>query len=185
MQKALALLLGLILTFQAFSQESTTKKISLDDIFNSRQFHPKSVRGIASMNDGNHYCQLNSRGIVESSYKTGEETRVIVDASQLYLEDSTLIKINSYRFNNSETQVLISTNTESIYRHSTKSDYYIYDINSKNLKSLSANGKQSLAEFSPDGTKVAFVRENNLFLVDLINGDETQFTSDGKAEAIL
>jgi dipeptidyl-peptidase-4 len=185
MQKTLALFLGLILTFQAFSQESTTKKISLDDIFNSRQFHPKSVRGIASMNDGNHYCQLNSRGIVESSYKTGEETRVIVDASQLYLEDSTLIKINSYRFNNSETQVLISTNTESIYRHSTKSDYYIYDINSKNLKSLSANGKQSLAEFSPDGSKVAFVRENNLFLADLINGEETQLTSYGIAEAII
>ena len=133
------------------------------------------------MKDGNHYCQLNARGIIESSYKTGEETRVIVDATKLFLEDSTLISINSYLFNESETQVLISTNTEAIYRHSTKADFYIYDIATSSLTALSANGKQSLATFSPDGSNIAFVRENNMFLVDLDNNIEKQITSDGKA----
>jgi len=120
MKNILTLILGFILTFQGFSQGLSTIDISLDDIFKSHQFSAISVRGIASMKDGNHYCQLNSRGIVESSYKTGEETRVIVDASKLILEDSTLIKINTYQFNESETQVLISTNREAIYRHSSK-----------------------------------------------------------------
>lgn len=185
MRKTLALFFGLILALQGFSQDTSKTKISLDDIFKSRQFYAKSVRGIASMNDGNHYCQLNTRGIVESSYKTGEETRVIVDASKLFLADSTLIKINSYRFNTNETQVLISTNREAIYRHSSKSDYYIYDIETSSLKALSVNGKQSLATFSPDGSKVAYVRENNLFITDLESGEEKQITSDGKAEIII
>ena len=185
MKKTFIIILGFLLTFQGFSQESSLKKISLDDIFKSRQFSGKSVRGIASMKDGEHYCQLNKRGIIESSYKTGEETVVIVDASQLFLADSTLIRINSYRFNEDETQVLIATNTESIYRHSSKSDFYIFDIASKSMKALSENGKQSLASFSPDGTKVAFVRENNLYLVDLANQEEKQITFDGKPESII
>ncbi|RLD38601.1 MAG: S9 family peptidase [Bacteroidetes bacterium] len=185
MKKSLSLILGLILVFQGFSQKNITSKISLNDIFKSRQFYAKSVRGIASMKDGNHYCQLNARGIVESSYKTGEETRLIVDASKLFLEDSTLIRINSYHFNQDETQVLISTNTEAIYRHSTKADFYIYDLATNTLKALSPNGKQSLATFSPDGSKIAFVRENNLFLVDLEKNTEQQITTDGKIENII
>lgn len=184
MRKTLIFIFVLSLAFQGFSQDNSTSKLSLDNIF-SRQLYAKSVRGIASMKDGNHYCQLNARGIVESSYKTGEETRVIVDAEKLFLTDSTLIKINSYRFNESETQVLIATNREAIYRHSTKSDFYIYDIATSSLTALSTNGKQSLATFSPDDSKVAFVRENNLFLVDLENHTEKQITSDGKAESII
>lgn len=184
MRKTLIFIFVLSLAFQGFSQDNSTSKLSLDNIF-SRQLYAKSVRGIASMKDGNHYCQLNARGIVESTYKTGEETRVIVDAEKLFLTDSTLIKINSYRFNESETQVLIATNREAIYRHSTKSDFYIYDIATSSLTALSTNGKQSLATFSPDDSKVAFVRENNLFLVDLENHTEKQITSDGKAESII
>lgn len=185
MKKTFTLLFALLIVFQGFSQSTTGPKISLDDIFNSRKLSGKSVRGIASMQDGNHYCKLSSRGIVESSYKTGEETRLIVDAEKLYLEDSTKIRIQSYRFNHDESQVLISTNTEAIYRHSTKADFYIYDISSNSLKTVSKNGKQSLASFSPDGTKVAFARDNNLFLVDLAKDEEIQITSDGKAEAII
>lgn len=184
MRKTLVFIFVLSLAFQGFSQNNSTTKLNLDNIF-SHQLYAKSVRGIASMKDGNHYCQLNARGIVESSYKTGEETRVIVDASKLFLADSTLIEINSYHFNESETQVLISTNREAIYRHSTKADFYIFDIVTSSLKALSTNGKQSLATFSPDGSKVAFVRENNLFLVDLENNTEKQITSDGKAESII
>ncbi len=185
MRKTLVLIFVLSLVLQGFSQNSATTKIGLNDIFKSRQLYAKSVRGIASMKDGNHYCQLNARGIVESSYKTGEETRVIVDASKLFLADSTLIRINSYQFNHNETQVLISTNTEAIYRHSTKADFYIYDMTSGSLEALSVNGKQSLARFSPDGSKVAFVRKNNLFLVDLKENTEKQITTDGKAENII
>jgi len=184
MRKTLAFISLLLLVFQSFSQDNSSTKLSLDNIF-SRQLYAKSVRGIISMKDGTHYCQLNARGIVESSYKTGEETRVIVDASKLFLADSSLIRIDSYRFNESETQILIATNREAIYRHSSKADFYIFDIATGSLKALSTKGKQSLATFSPDGSKVAFVRENNLFLVDLENNTEKQITSDGKAESII
>ncbi|MBN2236465.1 MAG: DPP IV N-terminal domain-containing protein, partial [Bacteroidales bacterium] len=185
MKKTYLFILGLFIVFQAIAQENTVSKISLDDIFNSRQFNAKAVRGIASMNDGEHYCQLTAEGLVESSYQTGEQTRLIVDSKDLRLADSTMIRINSYQFNSNETQVLIASKTESIYRHSTKSDYYVFDLASKSLKALSMNGKQSLASFSPDGKKAAFVRENNLFLVDLQNDSEKQITFDGKAESII
>jgi Dipeptidyl aminopeptidases/acylaminoacyl-peptidas es len=86
---------------------------------------------------------------------------------------------------NDETRFLIPTSTESIYRHSTKSDYYVFDINSKKLTRLSENGKQSLADFSPDGTKVAFVRDNDIYIVDLNTGNEKQITTDGKRNHII
>lgn len=181
MRKTIFILFGFFLILQSFGQS----KLTLDDIFNSRQFSAKSIRGIVSMKDGEHYCQQNVRGIVESSYKTGEETRLIVDASKLLLEKSGKLSIDSYNFNQNETQVLLATNTESIYRHSTKSDFYIYDLASEKLKALSSNGKQSLASFSPDGSKIAFVRDNNLFIVDLATGNEIQITQDGKPGSII
>ncbi|MCK5776181.1 MAG: S9 family peptidase, partial [Bacteroidales bacterium] len=66
-----------------------------------------------------------------------------------------------------------------------KSEFYIYSLKDKSLTQLSKNGKQRLASFSPDASKVAFVRENNLFIVDLANMSEKQITTDGKFESII
>lgn len=161
------------------------KEITLEKIFKQYQFYPRSVRGIESMKDGEHFCKMTREGVEEYSYQTGKKTRMIIDNASLFVEDSVQLNYDSYEFGPKEELVLLSTETEAIYRHSRKSNYYIYSLSDKSLTPLSNNGKQRLASFSPDGSKIAFVRENNLFVVELEGMKETQITMDGKFEHII
>mgnify|MGYP002639695728 CR=1 FL=1 len=167
------------------TQTSEKKEITLEKIFKEYQFYPMPMRGIQSMKDGEHYCQMTRTGVEEYSYSTGEKTRMIIDKSKLYLADSVKLNYDSYEFSPNEELVLLSTEKEAIYRHSSKSNFYIYSLKDQSLTPLSPNGKQRLASFSPTGKKVAFVRDNNLFIVDLSNMTEKQITNDGKFESII
>jgi len=183
MKKIISIFLAVLFIGTIQAQDST--KITLDKIFAEYQFYPKSVRGIRSMKDGEHYCKSSKKGVEEYSYKTGEKTRMIIDKKTLLLEDSVQLKYGSYEFGPNEELVLLSTETEAIYRHSSKSSFYIYSLKDQSLTPVSKNGKQRLTCFSPDGKKLAFVRENNLFIVNLADMSEKQITTDGKHEYII
>jgi dipeptidyl-peptidase-4 len=157
--------------------------IKLEDIWASRTFSSQRVWGINSMNDGIHYTSLN-RGdssiyITKYSYETGDSIGLIVDNKNIGN-----IVFNSYNFSGNEEKILLPTQTESIYRYSSQSAYYVYDRNSMTIEALS-HGKQRLAQFSADAKKVAFVRENNIFIKDLINNTEKQVTFDGEINKII
>ena len=116
--------------FIAQSVSAQEKMIQLEDIWASRTFSPEWVWGINSMNDGIHYSSLN-RGkentyVTEYSYETGDSISTIVDSKDL---DG--ISFSDYSFSTNEQKVLLPTETESIYRHSTRSEYYIYDRKTK------------------------------------------------------
>jgi len=157
--------------------------IQLEDIWASRTFSPEWVWGINSMNDGVHYSSLNygkeNVYVTEYAYETGDSVATIIDSKDL---DG--ISFEDYSFSPNEQKVLLPTETESIYRHSTRSKYYIYDREIKTTQVLS-EGKQRLAQFSPDASKVAFVRENNLFIKNLTGDSETQVTTDGELNKII
>ena len=163
-----------------FAQE---KMIQLEDIWASRTFSPEWVWGINSMNDGVHYSSLNYGDknvyITQYSYETGDSISTIVDSKDL---DG--ISFSDYSFSEDEKKVLLPTETESIYRYSTRSNYYVYDRETKIAEELS-EGKQRLAQFSPDASKVAFVKENNIFIKDIINNTELQVTFDGEINKII
>lgn len=171
--------------FMGFLQAQETSEISLDNIFKKGTFKTKGVYGIQSMKDGDHYCKLSRKGVEEYSYKNGKKTRMIIDNSTLLKEDSSRIKYRSYKFSPNEELVLLATETEAIYRHSSKSNFLIYSLKDKSLTPVSENGKQRLTSFSPDGKKLAFVRDNNLFIVDLADMSEKQITHDGEYESII
>ena len=163
-----------------------SKEITLNDIFKTRKFYPEYVYGIKSLNNGDHYCVLVNDSINVYSYKSGKRIKTIVASSQLIPDGDTLsISMRSYQFSNDEKKVLFATETESIYRYSSKSEYNIYEIESGKLLQLSEGKKQRLATFSPDDTKVAFVRDNNLFIKDLENNIEDQITLDGLYNNII
>jgi len=163
-----------------------TKQLSLMDVWGSRTFFPNSIDEIRSMNDGETYTILTDNSIIQYGYKNGKELKNILNGSELTLNGKSFsLDIEDYAFSEDEGMILLTTNMEMIYRHSYNADYYIYFINSKELKKLSNGRKQSLAEFSPDGKHVAFVRENNLFQVDLANMNELQLTSDGEFNKII
>jgi dipeptidyl-peptidase-4 len=93
--------------------------------------------------------------------------------------------IEGYEFSQDEQKILLSSGFEPIYRHSGVSDYYIYDVKDKTFTKISNNGKQRLTTLSPDGTKVAFVRDNNLYWMDLATLEEHAITTDGKVNEII
>ena len=125
-----------------------TKEIKLADIWKKRTFIPKSVEGLRPMNDGEHYCTLNEDDeIIEYSYNDGKKTRTIATLREMNkgLEEKEL-ELDDYKFSDDESKILIATELEHIYRHSTKSYYYIWDIKKKKLTPLSEKGKQRLRQ---------------------------------------
>ncbi len=175
----------------AIAQEK--KPIDNMIIWGSGAFYPENVYGGNSMNDGEHFTSLDYNQISQSSklnkysYKKYELVETLLDSKDFKPNGTDAVSIDDYSFNADETKILIATEQEAIYRHSSKSNYYIYDIKSKKITPLTdfSKGKQRLAEFSPKGNKVAFVRENNLFVMDFESGKETAVTTDGEMNKII
>ncbi len=178
-----ALLIGFSTLLQA---QEKGKTITMSDIWSSGKFYPKMVRGLNPMNDGATYAVLEDSLLNVYTYKDGEKVKTLLNTKKLIPEGSdTPIRMGSYEMSPDETKLLIPTETEAIYRHSSKSNYYIYELESGKLYLLSNNGKQQLAEFSPDGKNVAFVRDNNLFVTALDGLTEKQLTKDGAFNTII
>jgi len=173
------LLLVLLATF-SLNAVPQQKKITLEDIYLKREFTERSVRGLRSMNDGEHFTTLeNKRKIVKYSYKTGEVIEILFNTIESDFE------INAYEFSSDESKILLAVNAEYIYRRSYTAEYYIYDIATQKLQKLSENGRQKYAHFSPNALKVGFVRDNNIFIKDLQSNTEKQITFDGKFNHII
>ncbi|MDL2330434.1 S9 family peptidase [Odoribacter sp. OttesenSCG-928-A06] len=166
-----------------FTVKAQTSSLTLEDIFVNNTFHTKKIQGLRSMNNGEDYTVLEDGGkkIVKYSYKTGQSIATLFDVENHDGVDC----VDDYQFNADESKILIATNTTPIYRRSYTADYYVFDFKNKELKALSDGGSQQLATFSPDGTKIAFVRGNNIYIHDLRFGSERQITSDGKFNHII
>lgn len=177
----------LIIAFLAVgtSVSAQKKNISLEDIYKSPVFYPSGVYGLESMNDGMHYTTLDDGKIFQYEYAKSSKPELILDQNNLQSTSGKKMVINDYRFSKDESKILVATETESIYRHSTRENYYVYDRKTKSLAPLSNAGKQMYATFSPDGNNVAFVRDNNLYMINLATGKETTITKDGLRNNII
>jgi dipeptidyl-peptidase-4 len=170
----------ILLPFFTFSQ----KRFELKDVIGSRTFIPKGVIGLRSMSDGLSYTTLEEgTKIVKYSYKTGEKIDLVFDLGKV--ENPGFTVFNDYSFSSDETKILFTTNQKAIYRRSFSADYFIYNLVTKEMTPLSMNGTQQLATFSPDGERVAFFRQNNIFIKSLKFGTESQVTRDGKHNEII
>jgi dipeptidyl-peptidase-4 len=182
MKKLAFIILATFLSFNLNAQ--TGEKITLEDIFQKGTFSAQSVRGLRSMNDGVHYTtHENGTRIVKNSYETGEEVETLFDITKI--EDAPISSFSGYEFSNDESKILLTTDINRIYRHSFTAQYYVWNSVTEELAPLSGKGAQQLATFSPDGERVAFVRENNLFIKNLKFGSESQITYDGQKNEII
>ena len=168
------LLIGLFLlmgTLLATAQEKIN--FTLEDLYVRPTFSQKGVRGMNSMKDGATYGSFEKGALNIYNYKTGKLVKTLFSMQDLVLEgEEKPIPMQNYELSDDETKILVLTDMEAIYRHSYTANYYIYDTKTKSLQPLSENGKQRLATFSPDATKVCFMRDNNLFIKDLKTGEE-------------
>lgn len=161
------------------------KKIELADITGG-EFRGESMAVVKALADGESYAQMSDDGkrIVQYSFKTGKEQGVLFDVATA--KGAQLESIDGYIVSPDGQRLLIQTNTKRIYRHSFTATYYIYTVRNNRLAPLSDNGPQQTPLFSPDGLQIAFVRDNNIFLVKLLyDNAEVPVTKDGKQNAII
>ena len=181
MQFFLSLSAFLLLTVPTFAQQA----ITLEAIWQDYAFSAKRVPGFTFMNDGRHYTRRERGKIVQYDLLSGEQTQVLLDAAQLEGQAGFDGRLDSYRFSADERLILLASGTESIYRHSTRANYYVYDRAAKRLRAVYAPAKVRYATLNPAGTRVAFVYNNNLHYTELATGNVVTLTQDGQENAII
>lgn len=169
----------------ATSEIPAQERISLKALTNG-EFSAKTVSGITPIRGADQYARISPDGkqIVQYSFKTGKQTAVLFDVNNT--QGETIKNLDGYLMSPDGQRMLIATNRQAVYRRSYKADWYIYTIQSRKLEKLSEGGPQQAPTWSPDGQQVAFVRDNNIFLVKLLyDNAESQVTKDGKVNEII
>ena len=169
----------------SFSGMRAGEKLSLKAITRG-EFRSEIMQAVRPLADGETYGQMSADGKrVESySFRTGQQVAVLFDVATA--RGAKLDQVDDYIMSPDGRRMLIQTQTKPIYRHSFTAVYYIYDIRNNKLEPLSDGGPQQTPVFSPDGNQIAFVRDNNIFLVKLLfDNAESQVTKDGKRNEII
>lgn len=176
----------ILLAFLFVTASAQKKQITTEDVWRDYTFFPVMFPGFNSMNDGTHYTQTEQNGdLTKYQLKTGKQVAILVKNTELVPEGKAApIKIEEYSFSDDESKLVIRNEYTPIYRRSGTATYYVFDFKSRKLRALSEHGKQMFATVAPAGNKVAFVRENNIFVKDLDNNTEMQITTDGENNKI-
>lgn len=184
----IVLMLMAMLTIQA-----QTNSLTLQEVVGGA-FRAENIQGFIPIpGDGEHYTQMNAEGtqIIKYSFKTGKQVEVLFDVATA--RECPFKSFDSYTFSPDGMKLLIATETTPIYRHSYTAVHYLYSLRrnvegkiSNVVERLSEGGPQQAPVFSPDGNLVAFVRDNNIFLIKTHFGNsESQVTEDGKFNQVL
>ena len=162
------------------------KKITLEDIWTKGTFASKFVPGFQSLKDGRFYCATDAKqNLLKYELVSGKLVDTLISQATIEsLNNGESIGLEDVQFSQDEQKVIIGTNIESIYRHSTKGIYFVFDIKAKKLIQVSKN-KIRYPDFSPNANLVAYVKDNNLFVFDLLRQTENQLTTDGKENQII
>ncbi|WP_158981237.1 MULTISPECIES: S9 family peptidase [unclassified Flavobacterium] len=174
--------LFLFVCFSVIGQQ----KITIDEMYNGT-FRTKGMDELQSLKNTNQYTVLNvdmqsrSMQIDLYDFATLKKTVTLIDTKS---HQELASGIDSYSFDASEKMILLACNSNQIFRHSFTADYYLYDITTKKLKKLFDFQVQE-PTFSPDGKKIAYARENNLYVYDLATAKSTAITTDGQKNSII
>lgn len=168
-----ALVLGVVVA-------SAQPKFDYGDIA-SGKFSQKSIRGLRSMNDGEHYTTMKAGVISRYAYEGEQQGEVLCNVSELGLKGW----VDDYTFSPDEKKILFRLNSRPLYRRSHFSKYVVYDLADKSLVEVDESGDVRYALFSPTGDKVAYVKDNNIFVRDLTDSGCVQVTEDGQWNHII
>jgi len=186
----------LILVFSSFvfAQTTDTSRLNIDRIFASNEFNAQGVGGFRWLKSGNAYTKIEPSAAVKGgtdliSYEIETNQRTILLSAEKLVPAGTTtpLRISGYEWSADNRQILIFTNTKRVWRLNTLGDYWVLDLTSGKLQKLGGKAKPStlmFAKFSPDGKRVGYVRENNIYLENIADGKITQLTTDGSKTII-
>ncbi|HMS29062.1 MAG TPA: S9 family peptidase [Saprospiraceae bacterium] len=155
------------------------KKITVEDFTERNTFSVKSVPQFFFMNDGEHYTYWLDKKILKSHLLAQSESSLIFDGSRLNFD------IQDYSFSADERKLLLYSHKDQIYRYSFSSDVYVLDLNTNVVKKLCEEGKVMYPQFNPQGNKVAYVLNNDIYIKDLVSGQTKRVTKDGLKNSII
>lgn len=174
---------ALLVFFVTALASAQNKDISLEEIWDGT-FRTERMDALHSMNNGQQYSVLNNENRASKidiyDYKTLSKVNTLVNSSDI----SAIEVFSNYTFSDDETKVLLATKVESIFRRSTLGQFYVYDTKTKTTTLISEEKIQE-PTFSPDGNKIAYGLNNNLFIKDLASGKTQQITFDGENNKII
>ena len=165
---------------------SASSQLSNELIWASGTFYPKTIKGINPSEDGKYYTSIerdkSKIEIVKYDYSSNKKVATLFSNVSF-----NKFEFSDYKLSNDQNWLLLFNSKESIYRRSSKSFYYIYDIQNNLLQPLADSilGKQRLASFSPDNRKIAYVRNNNIYYTYLVDTLEIPVTSNGKINELI
>lgn len=175
-------IVGFLTTTLIYSQD---KQITLEDIW-SGAFRTEGMQALHSMKNGKQYSVLNynrqngTSTIDIYNYKTLEKVKTLVSSEDI----QEIQGFFDYTFSEDESKVVLTTNETPVYRRSALGEYYVYDLNNKTLTKVADQLVQE-PTLSPDGTKIAYGFENNLYVKNLESGEIVQITKDGEKNKII
>lgn len=186
-QHAFLVLSFFILTGIFAQQNSDSKLLTIDRIYNSSEFSQERERSMQWIENGDAYIIIEKSktvngadDLVKYTSKTQEKS-VFISAEALMVNGKPL-QISSFSLSTDGSKVLFFNNTSRVWRSYSKGDYWVYDFTTKKLKQLGVDFKPSslmFAKFSTDNSHVAYVQDFNIYKEDFITGEVTQLTSDG------
>ncbi|MBC5863766.1 S9 family peptidase [Flavobacterium turcicum] len=162
------------------------QKITIDEIYNGT-FRTQGMDELQSLKNTNQYTVLNADRASRSmqidlyDFATLKKVSTLIDTKG-YKELAN--GIDSYTFDASEKLILLACNSNAIFRHSFTADYFLYDTTTKKLTTLFDFQVQE-PTFSPDGKKIAYARDNNLFVYDVATATSTAITTDGVKNSVI
>ncbi len=169
------------------AQDDST--VTLEKVFSSDYFDSKGVGGFRWLKSGDGYSRLERSPTIAGgqdlvSYDAATNARTVLVAADKLIPkgEAKPLPVNSYEWSADNTKMLIYTNSKKVWRLNTRGDYWILDLASSQLKKLGGDAKPStlmFAKFSPDGTRVGYIRENNIYVETIADGKIEQLTNDG------
>lgn len=159
------------------------RPITLEDLTTKGTFRPRRAADFTPMSDGQHVAINTGKSIIKMRLSDGVVVDTLFSTHQASVADS--FSFEDFKLSADGKMILLAVNEESIYRYTYTADFYVYNRITKKLIQLSANGKQQSPIFSPNGKRVAFVRNNNIFIVNLNEQKEYAITADGEPRKII
>ncbi len=166
----------LLSTFPLLGQ----KPITLEDCFIYFKFYPEGTSDFSYLQDGVHYVEPKKDGFHFHDVRRPEWDSLLVLQLPEAAKDFQRIE-----FSEQETKVLLATAVDPVYRHSVLANYFVYDFATRQTTPVFEGDKQQFAALSPDGSRVAFITGNNLYIKHLSSGTVNQITRDGEKNRVI